>query len=67
MLSLSVQRCRKVERGAFAASSTKFDPDLRGGGERVGLYKVLCKVIVNLNGKRKKEAENDNNEPAGLE
>ena len=37
MLSLSVQRYRKVGRVAFAASSTKFDPDLRGGDERAGL------------------------------
>lgn len=37
VLSLSVQRYRKVVREALAASSTKVDPDLRGEGERVGL------------------------------
>jgi hypothetical protein len=37
VLSLSVQKYRKVEKEAFAASSTRFDPDLRGGGEKVGL------------------------------
>ena len=34
---MSVRKSRRGEKGPFAASSTKFDPNLRGGDKKVDL------------------------------